>query len=975
MASLTLMDEMYKDLLALYPNPSGTKSQSIQDLLKRFYADHPEAYPRGSNDYLNYIRGAGAVGKSHADAEYDFWKNDLYGGGGTVTPPPGGVVLGPTLKLAKAVWHAGAWNPYLQETLKDLSGSGIHMKFGATSVPCVVDGTCWHPLSNTEGPRISNSYADLSITNDIEMMWYGRLESVLPRRHVLMSKFNGVGNTGYLFQTNAAQTAIELVIGIGASTVTATSTPVDLSSFVDCALKVTRVRSTGTVRFEKAPKPTGPWTLISEQVLNAGTAISINTQSLSIGHRTDSAVDGCQGRTSAFWLKSGVTVIADTSFAGRGDGTSFFYDVVGKRVEITPVRSAVVKGLFECCGVPFFYGQSPHQIAFNGGYDVELAVQCAATQWVSAVTQTMFSRWDIPLHWVWAFKVQADGTLRLEYSTTGGASLFATSTVPVTANGAVDKTMMWFRVERVASTGVTKFFTAPASPTEPVGAAWTQLGANVATTPGNIYSGMSNIQVGVQAASTTPFNGWIKRCTYRKVIGGALQFDLDFSVWPEGVGRVYPHTDLTGKPVIINSTASPGADSGDPIWLKYDSTPGSNAGKGMFLPAVNSNSMYVANANVPVITGDMTIEAELAPISWKSVGTIIGKWGVAPNTSYRLEAQASGILRFVLTFDGTAVLSYVATVPISAVDGQRLWVRFYRQSSTGVAWFGLSYDGVNWEPIGASVATTPGVIYNSNASLEIGSSGNGFSSLLAARFFHARLWDAVPVSAFTNPPPGNLVFDVDFSTFVEPLLTPVNAATGQPVIVTRSTTGRKTTLVDRSMFLFGGDDYMESFDHPLFNVPAAGSFSVAVARRNHGFGGGLMITKRNGIAVAFEAGWDFWTDTTPSDKFETCDGTNNMSAASSGSTPSKGMAQTAVAVRNTSNDTVSASTDKLAFTVATDNTNLSLSNTAIAPRISRGGGPGGANYGHFEFFGAAFWETPLSQAQADALDAEFGTNV
>lgn len=73
MTTKTRADERLEALTAQYTTLA--KNTALDDLMKRYFDDNPLAKPYESQRWLNHITSLGAVGPSHADKDYDFWKN------------------------------------------------------------------------------------------------------------------------------------------------------------------------------------------------------------------------------------------------------------------------------------------------------------------------------------------------------------------------------------------------------------------------------------------------------------------------------------------------------------------------------------------------------------------------------------------------------------------------------------------------------------------------------------------------------------------------------------------------------------------------------------------------------------------------------------------------------------------------------------------------------------------------------------
>lgn len=152
----------------------------------------------------------------------------------------------------------------------------------------------------------------------------------------------------------------------------------------------------------------------------------------------------------------------------------------------------------------------------------------------------------------------SDGKLWLGYSINGTTDLAATSTV---TTGFAAGSANWVRVTRVASTGIVKFYTSSD------GITWTQLGADISGTSGNLFSSTSNLAIGDRVANTTQQPFKLYRVQILNGIGGTKVLDVDTSVI--GSGNATSFNALTGQTVTINrsTTGKKTAVVTHPVWL------------------------------------------------------------------------------------------------------------------------------------------------------------------------------------------------------------------------------------------------------------------------------------------------------------------------------------------------------------------------------------------------------------------------
>jgi hypothetical protein len=113
------------------------------------------------------------------------------------------------------------------------------------------------------------------------------------------------------------------------------------------------------------------------------------------------------------------------------------------------------------------------------------------------------------------------------------------------------------------------------------------------------------------------------------------------------------------------------------------------------------------------ITGDLTLQAQIAPTLWVAGGvqTVISNLHAASFTGYELRISNTGTL--ILAFgDGAAIQTRTSTAAVTFTDGTLHWIRATLDVNNGVGGhdvkFWTSQDGQTWTQLGATV-TTAGV--------------------------------------------------------------------------------------------------------------------------------------------------------------------------------------------------------------------------------------------------------------------------
>lgn len=178
---------------------------------------------------------------------------------------------------------------------------------------------------------------------------------------------------------------------------------------------------------------------------------------------------------------------------------------------------------------------------------------------VLGVTQRILSKDDLAAQRSYGMDVKASGEL-------GVIVRVAAATVSVQSSAATQGIPQWVKVTRESSSGVTKFYTAPDQPVEPV--SWTQLGADVAATSGLIDVSTARLTIGaVSAGGSFPFSGRVYRAIVRNGIGGTTVADFDASLCgqsgcTDSVGNVWTVSRSTsGRKAVVQSPVAGSARS------------------------------------------------------------------------------------------------------------------------------------------------------------------------------------------------------------------------------------------------------------------------------------------------------------------------------------------------------------------------------------------------------------------------------
>jgi hypothetical protein len=175
--------------------------------------------------------------------------------------------------------------------------------------------------------------------------------------------------------------------------------------------------------------------------------------------------------------------------------------------------------------------------------NLDLRMRLSVDDW-SGTQQSFFTRQGLDSAWLFS---KPTGQRRLLMNATGAGSRVSTADVPF-ANGA----MGWVRGVYTVSTGITNFYTAPDSDSEP--SAWTQLGSSVAGTAGEPIrtSATSPLTVGANNNGPNPMLGQVRRAIMRS--NNVVLFSLSDDDAYGHAGEL-SFTSTSGHPMTVNQTA------------------------------------------------------------------------------------------------------------------------------------------------------------------------------------------------------------------------------------------------------------------------------------------------------------------------------------------------------------------------------------------------------------------------------------
>lgn len=246
-----------------------------------------------------------------------------------------------------------------------------------------------------------------------------------------------------------------------------------------------------------------------------------------------------------------------------------------------------------------------------------------------------------------------------------------------------------------------------------------------------------------------------------------------------------------------------GTGAAQPLLLRWDRRVGN-----YFFPGGTSmgNGASTPNAVANQISGDLHIWAKVSTTA--TGGVIMGKNVGGGNNSFYFTAQA-GALTITLSFDGATTTTYTSTVSTIPANTD-IFVRVFRNGTTGDITFYTSPDGTTWTQFGAIVAGATSAIHVATAVLEVGSRNGQQAQQFDGKIYSANL---APNATFTPTVAFNAE-DYDVSVSQN---TMVSSLTGETWTINRSanTTAYKAQLVYRTTTQTGAVDDQMATDTSL----------------------------------------------------------------------------------------------------------------------------------------------------------------
>ncbi|HJS83597.1 MAG TPA: LamG-like jellyroll fold domain-containing protein [Nitrososphaera sp.] len=420
--------------------------------------------------------------------------------------------------------------------------------------------------------------------------------------------------------------------------------------------------------------------------------------------------------------------------------------------------------------------------------------------------------------------------------------------------------------------------------------------------------------------------------------------------------------DLSGNGHHARLGSTAGADTNDPLRLLYAGE------KYVYFPGVTTDFISAAGAGPSPATTEFDYRIRVTPTDWTPPTrySLITKHSAAGNRAIWWELFTDGKFTLRLYEDGSTPVLATSSEPVGAANGTALWLRVTWRASDGRVQFfthpdqTTPPDAAAYTQLGTDQTIAIASIFNATASLRIGQAQSG-SLPLDGNVYRVDLRNAID---------GAVVASFDASTLTEPYASVVDS---QDITwnLSRSTSGRKLTVVDRTLLLFGTDDYCEVADHADLDFEVADSFTVAALAGRHGLANTTtdsIIAKKTGSGSSAPGYVLCFSNVSGAARIRSIVSDGTVSVTSDLTGYMAGFAQLHAMVRDAGQDRVFSHAGGTTNTGAADNTTVTLDNSA-AMRIGRFSG-GGTNYADMVFFGAAVCPEALSASELELLKLE-----
>ena len=429
--------------------------------------------------------------------------------------------------------------------------------------------------------------------------------------------------------------------------------------------------------------------------------------------------------------------------------------------------------------------------------------------------------------------------------------------------------------------------------------------------------------------------------------------------------------------------------SGSGNWLDEANSHDATNNGALFLPYIGQKYLYLPginnnNAEVPTdvsldLTEDVEIRLDLqlddySPASSNETFTRYVSTG--NHRQFRLVVTTAGNLQFGIG-DGSGAFRADFAVASGLTDGQRYQLRIVLDGDDGAGNTDVSFyqrpadealdaDTVAWAQIGTTQTDVGLQTWKAvTAPIEVGSRLSQFVSI--GRIYRALYWKDLTKT--------DLAVDIHFDDpgVVEPYSTFTELSpNGATVTINRTATGVKATLVDRPLWLLGGNDHLEVADDAGLDVTASDAATLMVWGRIYDTSPDedqVLVGKKDNLTTS--AGYTLYVESADATaKFLIGDGSLDDEDPTPNLTVGQGFVITGV--KNETDDDIESFLDGTGGSAVTDSTTATLAN-ALAFNIGASSNATPASYLDGEVFAVVFWNVALSDADVAKAGRELTT--
>lgn len=595
-------------------------------------------------------------------------------------------------------------------------------------------------------------------------------------------------------------------------------------------------------------------------------------------------------------------------------------------------------------GIAGNYLSVPDEAAFTPTSTLDVRAGVSLADWASGSPQTVLAHYSTASSLrSYALQVDATGNLDLVTSPTGvtGTGSPSTVAIPVSDGQSISVRAVW-----TASTSIV-YYTKPWVSTSDLAldTGWTQLGVTkTSSIPAALFDTSAVLSIGEITSAGQRMVGSVHSASVE--CDGTTVLDIDMADVPD---YATSFTATTGQTVTVNSTTS---DTNDPLLLTHT---GENY---VYPPPVAGNQLLVGSQLIPHGV-DFTVELDID----HSVGaarTSQGLFSASTNAGWRARWSAVNTIQLEAWNGAAWGNAMTATLPTQTGRFKlRLDFDFNNGSGNSATTFSYSTDGgATWTGMGTTTAS--GTVTPSGTptgtDLFLRDAAGSASGYLDGKAYGFKVLDAA----------GSTTFEFNAATDITDAgATSFTATSGQTVTVNRATSGRKTALVTRPVWLFGTDDYLEIADNALLDITGpTDPLTVVFVGRHWSTVTASIVAKSNDL-FATTAGWGMYGP----NRMRVSDGVA-LYTSLLGTGAVSGQLTTMIGISDS--NTVTANSNNSVNGTPGNSTGMGSAANGTVLRIGRNG-TASVSYGDFECLAVAVLRRAVTADEIAAINSFYGT--